>query len=579
MNPEVDSFIRSRIERFSPILAAAVVLIGGLILMGWALDVEFLKGGFPGLQPAKVNAALAFILCGASLWFSNSRRCVFLAPWLAMAAILLSLLTLGEHVLGWNLWLDQILISDYSMPASSHPGRMAPLVSLNFAIVGTSLFLLNSRPRMAQMLALLGSVLGLLGITSFLYYESRSTYGFLSYTQMPFLSSLTFLILCAGILSFRPKIGFMARFISREPGGIIIRRLLFPLGIFLLVLDWADMIGENAGYYEPNFGRALTTIVFISVLAGVLWWNARDLDTVDEKRRHSEKALRETKDYLDKLIGYANAPIIVWDPQRRITRFNKAFEQLTGYNADEVLGKDLSMLFPEESNVDSLQKVASAVQGEQWMSVEIPILNTSGEVLIVLWNSANIYTKSGELQTTIAMGQDITERKRAEEALRESEQRFRRVSELITDFAYSCVKSPDGPFIIDWMTGAVERITGYTADEIRDMTCWRPLVAEDDIPVFDHNVVGLSPGEWARSEIRIRKKDGGIIWLASFAKCFTDQQSPAYHRIYGGCRDITERKRVDKALQESEARYKRIVETANEGIMIIDDQFRYTCLL
>jgi PAS domain S-box-containing protein len=137
---------------------------------------------------------------------------------------------------------------------------------------------------------------------------------------------------------------------------------------------------------------------------------------------------------------------------------------------------------------------------------------------------------------------DITERKRVEEVQEESEQRFRRVSGLITDFAYSCRKPPDIPCKIDWLTGAIEKITGYTADEICDLTCWRPLVVEDDLPLFDRDVTGLAPGEWARSEIRIRKKDGEIVWLASFAQCFTDQQIPAHHRIYGACRDITQRK-------------------------------------
>ena len=422
MNPDVDNFIGGRIERFSRILAAAVVLIGGLILMGWALDLELLKGGFPGLQAVKANAALAFILCGASLWFYNSRQSVHLAQGLAMGAILLGLLTLGEHVLGWNLGLDQILISDNSMPASSHPGRMALLASLNFLVVGISLFFLRSRPRMSQMLALLGGVLGLLGITGFLYYESRHTYGFLSYTQMPFLSSLTFLILCAGILFFYPEREFMARFISRGPGGIIMRRLLLPLGIFLFVLEWAEMTAENAGHFEANFIHSLGIIATVSVLAGVLWWNARNLDTIDEKR------------------------------------------------------------------------------------------------------------------------------KRAEEVLRESEERSRHISELIPDFAYSCRKSPDGLFAIDWMTGGFEKITGYTTDEIYEMSCWRPLVVEDDIPIFDKNVVGLSPGESIRSEIRIRKKDGEIVWLASFVECITDPQNSSYLRIYGGCRDITERKRAEEAL-------------------------------
>ncbi|MDQ1262801.1 MAG: hypothetical protein QG575_1982 [Euryarchaeota archaeon] len=138
---------------------------------------------------------------------------------------------------------------------------------------------------------------------------------------------------------------------------------------------------------------------------------------ITEKRR-AEMALRETKDYLDKLISYANAPIIVWDPQRRITRFNTAFERLTGYHEEEVLGKDLSMLFPEVNREASLQKIESSLQGEQWVSVEIPILtNKTKEVRIALWNSANICSESGELQAVIAQGQDITELRHAADEL------------------------------------------------------------------------------------------------------------------------------------------------------------------
>ena len=71
---------------------------------------------------------------------------------------------------------------------------------------------------------------------------------------------------------------------------------------------------------------------------------ASNRDITDQKR--SEEALRETRDYLENLIDHANAPIIVWDTSLNITRFNRAFERLTGLEAQDVLGKPLEILFP-----------------------------------------------------------------------------------------------------------------------------------------------------------------------------------------------------------------------------------------
>jgi PAS domain S-box-containing protein len=135
------------------------------------------------------------------------------------------------------------------------------------------------------------------------------------------------------------------------------------------------------------------------------------------ERKIAEEALRETRDYLESLIDFANAPIIVWDPGFTITRFNHAFERLSGYAAGEVVGKDLSILFPASGREESLDKIRTTLTGERWESVEIPILRKDGSVRIALWNSANIHNGDGALVATIAQGQDITDRKHAEDAL------------------------------------------------------------------------------------------------------------------------------------------------------------------
>ena len=114
-------------------------------------------------------------------------------------------------------------------------------------------------------------------------------------------------------------------------------------------------------------------------------------------------------------------------PDFTITRFNQAFERLSGYTASEVLGKDLSILFPADSREESLDKIKKTLEGEQWESVEIPILHKYGSVRIALWNSANIYGDDHTLLATIAQGQDITRRKQAEKELEEAKDAGRAV--------------------------------------------------------------------------------------------------------------------------------------------------------
>jgi PAS domain S-box-containing protein len=144
-------------------------------------------------------------------------------------------------------------------------------------------------------------------------------------------------------------------------------------------------------------------------------------------RKAAEEALRQTADYLNNLLDCANAPIIVWDPMLRITRFNHAFERFTGYSAHEVLNKEIGILFPLDTREESLNNIYLASTGQRWESVEIPILLKDGAVKIALWNSATLYDHHGTTPiATIAQGQDITSRKAAEEELKQTTEKLRK---------------------------------------------------------------------------------------------------------------------------------------------------------
>jgi PAS domain S-box-containing protein len=196
-------------------------------------------------------------------------------------------------------------------------------------------------------------------------------------------------------------------------------------------IRWADpeartaMTGElqaagTLSDYEIDIlnsrGETRTCLVSMALHAeqGYLEGSASDIT----ERRLAAEALRATTEYLENLITYSNVPMIVWDPGLIITRFNPAFERMTGRRAAEVLGQDLSVLFPRDSKAQALAQIERTLQGESWESVEIPIQRADGEVRVALWNSARILEADGEtLQAVIAQGVDITERKAVEQEL------------------------------------------------------------------------------------------------------------------------------------------------------------------
>ncbi len=133
------------------------------------------------------------------------------------------------------------------------------------------------------------------------------------------------------------------------------------------------------------------------------------------RRKIADESLRQTNEYLENLFNYANAPIIVWNPEFRITRFNKASENLTGRKSADVIGKSIETLFSSELIEKTMDLIRRTFGGERWEAVEIPISRADGTVRTVLWNSATIYDKDGKTPiAAIAQGQDVTESKDAE---------------------------------------------------------------------------------------------------------------------------------------------------------------------
>ncbi|HVP37359.1 MAG TPA: PAS domain S-box protein [Terriglobales bacterium] len=284
------------------------------------------------------------------------------------------------------------------------------------------------------------------------------------------------------------------------------------------------------------------------------------------ERKKVQDALRETSNYLENLFNYANAPIICWDTKSKVTRFNHAFERLTNHRADEVIGKDLSILFPAESKEESLGKISLTASGEYWDVVEVPILRKDGKIRIVLWNSANIFAEDGKtIIATIAQGQDITERKIVEDALRETSEYL----ENLFNYANAPIICWDTKSKITRFNHAFEHLTEYKSEEVigKDLSFLFPVDSKEESLGKIRQT--LSGEYWDVVEVPILRKDGEIrIALWNSANIFAEDGKTIVATIAQG-QDITERKKREeeiKALNEHLKQHEAELASSNKEL-------------
>ncbi|HEY3419068.1 MAG TPA: ATP-binding protein [Methanomassiliicoccales archaeon] len=276
-----------------------------------------------------------------------------------------------------------------------------------------------------------------------------------------------------------------------------------------------------------------------------------------------EEDLREARDTLESLINYANAPIIVWDRNLFITRFNHAFEHLTGYLSSEVIGKRLELLFPDESRMRSLVMIDRTSEGEHWDSVEIPIRRVDGAIRTVLWNSAALYSpNTSQIQMTIAQGQDITERKMAEEALRLSEARYKGLFEgapgpvSLRRLLFDDNGEVMDQVLIDlnpaglrrWGVASLEEIAGRKLSEFLG----QELAGQYLVQVRRMNAQGKTIVEETHDR-------DGLDYMTTLVPLGDDH-------VIATSMDITERKRSERALKRSNEELKQFAYVASHDL-------------
>lgn len=272
-------------------------------------------------------------------------------------------------------------------------------------------------------------------------------------------------------------------------------------------------------------------------------------------------ALRESEKRHRLLMEEASDPIFMTDLLGGIVGVNRRAMELTGYSREELIGMQSQDLLPPDYEMDETEIVRSLQEGRA-ITVESAIV-TKGGVRVPVEVSVSLITDA--LAQSIV--RPIAERKAVEEALLRSEQVFRAVSEMTSDYAYSMKVEPDWTIVPEWLTGAYEKVTGYTPEESHARGGWQTLVHPDDVPAMQEVLAAaMQGGENADVEFRIITKSGEIRHLRAWSQFERDEPGGRVVRIIGAVSDITEQKLLEEDLKRSQKRYADLYERLPIGI-------------
>ena len=304
------------------------------------------------------------------------------------------------------------------------------------------------------------------------------------------------------------------------------------------------------------------------------------------ERRESERALRESEAMFRLLLESSPEAIFGVDTAGICTFVNPACLRMLGYEREsDLVGKSLHPLihhsYPDGSPYprEQCHLRLSTLQGQPTHVDDEVHWRADGTSFPVEYWSRPMY-RDGQLIGAVVNFVDITERKRSEQALRDSEERYRQISSVTSDLLYSCKRADDGNFRIDWATATVDRMFGYSLDDILQQGCWRCYVHPDDIEIFDRNITRLEPGESSVCELRIIAKDGSTRYIRAHSRVESDRDAVPTdrkgHRLYGSCQDVTERRQAEDALRDSETRFRAMAEQSADWVWAIDATGRHT---
>lgn len=260
---------------------------------------------------------------------------------------------------------------------------------------------------------------------------------------------------------------------------------------------------------------------------------------------------RELEMYRSRLVAIVEAThnaIIGLTQDGIITSWNPAAQRIYGYTSREMIGQSIFSLVPPQQVDELITNLEVLSLGYNLNRHETVRTRKDGSLVDIAITLSPIRDQQGSVVGISSIHQDITEFKHAQDALRDSEQRFRTISSIISDYAYSLGVFTGGRMVLEWVAGAFTALTGYTHEELLAAGGWGAIIHPDDVQIAMDRSQRLMSGKDDTSEFRIITRSGQVRWLRDYGHPVRDEETGQIVRILGAAQDISARKEAEQQL-------------------------------
>ena len=270
--------------------------------------------------------------------------------------------------------------------------------------------------------------------------------------------------------------------------------------------------------------------------------------------------------------------IAILEPDLTLRYVSPSVQAVSGYSAEELVGLSVLDLVHPDDVEDALEVFAAGMREPRASAtVEYRLRHKDGSWRIVESVGQNLLDDP-DIHGILTTTRDVTDRRRAEDALRASEERFRLLAEHAQDVIFRRAVGPEGAF--EYVSPAILPMTGYTPEELcSDPDILRKLVHPEDVPIVAaaaRDVEVAAPAPVVR--FRWLRKDGETIWVETRLAPILDEAGTSV-AVLGIVRDVTDRRQAEDAIRESEERFRLLAANARDVIfrrpLEIDRPFEY----